>query len=410
VLPDETSAPREIAVEGGPRIFRTPHFEFDTDQEVSHAFISEAARVYEGTFYALDGLPHGLVLKPPGGSEFYRGKLMGDQAFNEVVSEVMPSLPGQRVVGLYMTNRQELLVPFSSLGAKVMGSRLTLRKSSDTTTLIHEIVHQLMHDWLPLVPTWFAEGMSEYVASVPYQNGRFEFRNSERGLKGRLEGQYGVAGATVTGVRRPSAILGLEALGSISSETRRTPEGILAGVALDAWGGTIREYRDAMLLIYYFMHLDLPERAGAPIGAYLRLVDLAKEETGLLEVEVIEFEKKRIAYNEQVKHFNQLLDQFREEAEGYNERVILYNDQVKLGLPENEIVVVGIAPTAPVPPEEFEMPEAIRKAQSGGAIDLVGLVQGKALPALIRDRSAASIDASMREAFAGIGIEIKYEL
>ncbi len=408
-FPEETGAPKEINVIGGPEVYQTPHFEFHSEQSVSKGFIAEAALVYEGTYYALRGiLPESISLNPPQGQTHYRGKFLSDRAFDEVVRGKMPVLPGQRIAGLYVTADRELLVPYSSLGARKLGSRLTLRKSSDTTTLIHEIVHQVMHDWLPLLPTWFAEGMSEYVAAIPYQNGRFEFRNSERGLLERLAGQYGVNEGQVRGMRRPSEIMRVERFNRMMSGEAEQESGVLAGVALDTWGGTIQEYRDSMLLLYFFVHLDERERHGAPVGAYFQLVDDAMEMTKHLEDEVEKFEVKRLAYNEEVKRFNAALDQFRKEADGYNSRVRKYNAQAKQGVPEAKRAEVGAPPEAPVPPEELVMPDVISNALTGGTLDLVGYVQKKALPGLLKGRKGEEIDQALKKSFSEIGVQISY--
>ncbi|MEN8714716.1 MAG: hypothetical protein ABF384_07390, partial [Verrucomicrobiales bacterium] len=133
-MPEATQAPRELDVSGGPRVFTTPHFQFETDQDVLRGFIAEAARVYEGTYHALNGLPLGLKFSPAEGQAHFRGRFMNDSVFDQIANSKMQSLPGQKVVGLYLTKEKQLLVPYSSLGAVRRGDRLSLRKSSDTTT------------------------------------------------------------------------------------------------------------------------------------------------------------------------------------------------------------------------------------------------------------------------------------
>lgn len=169
-LPGETQLDGEIEVTGGPELYLTPHFSFQTEEEVSPAFISEAAKIYEGSYLALNSLPHGLTFLPPEGSDHFRGAFLNERHFDLIAREKLATIPGQRIVGLYLGDEKRLLVPYSSLGAERLGSRMTLRKRSDTTTLVHEIVHQVMHEYLPVLPTWFSEGMAEYLSAVPYQN------------------------------------------------------------------------------------------------------------------------------------------------------------------------------------------------------------------------------------------------
>ena len=418
-IPPETQIPREIEVTGGPRVFQTPHFEFETDQEVSKAFISEAARVYEGTYLALRELPHGIELEPPAGNTHFRGRFLGEREFDTLAAEKTVVIQGQRVVGLYLTQEKELLVPYSSLGAKLNGSRMTLRKSSDTSTLIHEIVHQVMHDWLPLMPTWFAEGIAEYLAAVPYQNGRFEFRNAERGLKFRLEEQHAMKGNTISGVRSPSYFFrGFETekpedVTATPGQLKGTNLASQAGTGLmvrDGWSGSVDEYRDSMLLLYFFMHLDEPENQGVAVGSYLKMIDLALGETNELQQEIAQFETRRLAYNEEVKRFNAELESFREAVSEYNERVTLYNRQLVDGVPETERIKVGAEPREPVPPAKLEVPESIERASRGGqTIDLLQLVQQKALPSLLQNRTPQQLSEEMKAAYSSIGIDIQFQ-
>ncbi|MEM1441970.1 MAG: hypothetical protein AAGF67_06480 [Verrucomicrobiota bacterium] len=427
-LPEETRAPDQIEVSGGPEVYLTPHFSFETEEPVSKAFISEAARIYEGTFEALNAIPHGLTFAPPEGSTHFKGSFMSDQQFSRIASARMPSLPGQRVVGLYLGDEQRLLVPYSSLGAKRLGSRLTLRKRSDTTTLVHEIVHQVMHQYLPLIPTWFAEGMAEYVSALPYQNGRFEFRNAERGLKERLAGEFRIESRKVDGVIRPSSFLAVSNSGppeesvTVSSSdvgTRNisrpvfgnlpTPSQSSSGGGPKRWTGTVAEYRDALLLVYFFMHLDRSGEDGMPIGEFLHATNLAMSDTDQIVAEIEKFEAERIAYNEEVTRFNKAVDEYRAEAVAYNERVTTYNNQLREGVPDAELIEVGNPPAEPERPGELVMPERLRELSANGQpIDLVAFVEKRALVRLTGNRSGDVIDEEMKKAFDEIGIEINY--
>ena len=374
---------------------------------------------YEGTYLALRELPHGIELEPPAGNTHFRGRFLGEREFDTLAAEKTVVIQGQRVVGLYLTQEKELLVPYSSLGAKLNGSRMTLRKSSDTSTLIHEIVHQVMHDWLPLMPTWFAEGIAEYLAAVPYQNGRFEFRNAERGLKFRLEEQHAMKGNTISGVRSPSYFFrGFETekpedVTATPGQLKGTNLASQAGTGLmvrDGWSGSVDEYRDSMLLLYFFMHLDEPENQGVAVGSYLKMIDLALGETNELQQEIAQFETRRLAYNEEVKRFNAELESFREAVSEYNERVTLYNRQLVDGVPETERIKVGAEPREPVPPAKLEVPESIERASRGGqTIDLLQLVQQKALPSLLQNRTPQQLSEEMKAAYSSIGIDIQFQ-
>jgi len=426
-LPPRSELEGAVEVEGGPRVFRTPNFEFETDEAVSRAFIAEASRVYEGTLLAVNSLPHGLKFAPEEG-ERYRGRFLTDEAFDEIAASKVPAVRGQRVAGLYFAAERELLVPYSSLGARTLGSRQTLRKSSDTSTLVHEIVHQVMDRWLVVLPIWFSEGFAEYFAALPYQNGRFDFSNAERGLRERLRSHYGESGRELSGVRRPSSWLpaipsrasaaegGLTQAGSGADEVEQgnasAPtafsstsggEGASAG-----WGGSLSDYRDAMLLVYYFMHLQRPQEPGRIVGAYLRRIDGAMEETESLRLEVADYEARRRAYNESVQRFNERLGAFRLEVEGYNERVKRHNGELLRGVPEPERTEVGPAPEAPEPPETLELPESLSRVAERGRVDLPALVRERGAEVLLGGGSPEDLDRAFLEAFRGIGWELRF--
>ena len=418
-IPEATQAPRELDVSGGPRVFTTPHFQFETDQDVLRGFIAEAARVYEGTYYALNGLPLGLKFSPPEGKSHFKGRFMSDSAFDQIANSKMPSLPGQRVVGLYLGKEQELLVPYSSLGAVRRGDRLSLRKSSDTTTLIHEIVHQVMHEWLPVIPTWFSEGMAEYISAIPYQNGRFDFSKAESGLLHRLEKDYGIKGQ-VSSVIRPSSYFEKYLSPSKGEEEKpiekpdknlnsftANPNTRQAGP--DGWTGNVKEYRDAMLTVYFFMHLYDQRNAGAPVGAYLRMVDSSMEDTEKVKEILKSFEKEVEVYNAGIDQFNAALTKYRAEVAAYNERVTKYNEQGEAGVPEKDRIKVGEIPVEPPPPGKLDVPPEIEAARFGGVIDLPAMVKHASLPGLLQGRKLEELDQAMKAAFADIGLQIQYK-
>ncbi len=422
-LPDETFPPEDFEVTGGPKTFYTPHFEFTSDREVSKNFIAEAAKIYEGTYEAVKSIPHGLPLSPPAGSKHFRGEFMDDADFQEVVKRSDVSAPAvpipgsrTRVAGLYRPKEQSLLVPYVSLGAKQNGSRVTLRKSSDTSTLVHEITHQVMHDWLPMVPIWFAEGMAEYISAVPSQTGRFEFKNAERGLRERLKEKYGLKNYEIRVANRPSKRLRIaekvpDSEAGHSGLNVFTPGGgSRAAEPGGGWTGSMDDYRDAMLLVYFLMHLDEQSSPGTRVGNYLQAVERGRASSGRVQADIVLFEENRKKYNEEVDRYNNSLLAFKAEVVAYNARVNEHNRQLSAGVPESERVAVGEIPKEPTPPAELIMPDSIKAASggAGGLINLTELVWQQSVGELTGGRSGAEIDAAMVAAFAEIGITISY--
>lgn len=400
LLPDETKINPSVEVEGGPRSFVTPHFLFESDRGVTKAFVSEAARVFEGTREAVAALPIGIVPKPAEGETRFRTLFLERDAFDREIarerggeSPVGPSA-GTMVAGVYLPAKKEVLVPFSSLETTNSGSQVSLRRTSDVSTLIHEIVHQVMHDWLAMMPIWTAEGLAEYVSAVPYQNGRFEFKNAATGLKETLKEQYRIEEGQSVPVRHPADFL----LGKDG-----------------AWTGRVDDYRSALILTYFFMHLDQPDKPGGALAAYLHLLGRSREDTEKFIADynaaVKDFETKRLAFNQAVEAYNAAIKQYRAEADAYNQRINQYNAEAAKGVPEAERIKVGEAPAEPSvkQPMPLEVPAILKEnaaSAANGPIDILARIRDKARPALLRGRDPEEVATAMREAYAKMGIKL----
>jgi hypothetical protein len=410
-MPAESKIDATVAIEGGPTTSTTPNFTFDCEQEVTKAFISEAARVFEGTLEAVRSLPLGLDPKPAEGEKSFRTRFLDRATFEIEFNRVREgegessggngpaaTRPGRgtadvaNVAGVYLPARKEVLVPFTSLGVNMSGSKVSLRKSSDTSTLIHEVTHQVMHDWLVATPLWVGEGLAEYLSAVPYQNGRFEFKNAAAGLKETLLEDYRLGEGQAVRMYRPSRFI--------------------ASSNAD-WTGVPEDYLSALMLAYYLIHLDQPSKPCASLAAYLSLLKESQAETESFISDynraVKEFEEKRLAYNREVEAFNASLTAFKAEVTAYNDRVRLYNTQLGSGVPENERIEVGREPVEPKPPKDLTVPEILRENSStdGKPIDFLAKIRGKAVPALLRGRSGETFDEAVVAGFEAVGIRVE---
>ncbi|MCF6312801.1 MAG: DUF1570 domain-containing protein [Verrucomicrobiales bacterium] len=385
-MPEETRIELPVVVEGRDFEFKTPHFIFVSESKVGKSFISEAAKVFEGTYQAIVQLPLGLNPRPPGGDVKFRARFMYASSFQQEIANYITVEPGMKVAGVYLPKRKKIWVPYDSIGAVEKGGQMTLRRTSDTSTLIHEITHQMMHDWLVLTPLWFTEGMAEYMASVPYQNGRFEFKNSTRGLKERLKGKY--AGMT---------------LRMISPDDLSDPDDE------GAWKGTMEDYLSAMLWVHYFVRMDRGGQ-GEAVAAYLKLMGRAKTDTNLYIDEynaaVKEFEVKREKFNREVDAYNAAGKTLLEERKAYNERIKKYNQQVADGVAEGERIEVGEKPTMMQAPKKLVVPEILKTNTDGGPIDVFAIANARAKPALMSERDAKKMREDVGAAYAEIGLKV----
>ena len=387
-MPDETRIELPVEAEGGPFEFKTEHYVFVSESKVGKSFISEAAKVFEGTYQAIKQLPLGLHPRPPGGDVKFRARFMTSESFREEITNYIDEGPNLRVAGIYLPKRKKIWVPYESIGAVRKGGKMSLSRTADTSTLIHEITHQMMHDWLLITPMWFTEGMAEYIASVPYQNGRFEFKNSTRGLKGRLETKYE----------------GMP-LRMISPEDLSDPD------AQDAWKGGMDEYLSAMLWVHYFVRMDR-DGHGEAVAAYLKLMWRAKTDTNSFITEyndaVKAFEIKRIEFNKKVDEYNLAGKNFESKQKEYNDRVRKYEQQIADGVALDDRVKVGKKPELPPAPKKLEVPEILKTDAGDGPIDVFAIANARAKPALMSGRKVDEMKEDVTSAFAAIGVSVSF--
>lgn len=234
-------------------LYRTPHFEFHSPDRLSTSVVREFARIFEATYAFVDQMPIGLA---PGASEngFYKTKLYMSK--DDYYSD--GGMPGSGGMFTWRRRGQEMSgmikVPLSNLGVEYTGTRFIVDHKKRSTTLTHEIVHQVMMRWLAsAMPVWLSEGLAEVVSSQDYNNGRFKLNSMNRS----------VAEEVTRGRGRDYTMLNLERLMTIT-------HGEWSSDLASGRGG--RNYDSANILAYYFLRLD-----GEGNGAHL--VEFLKEIT-----------------------------------------------------------------------------------------------------------------------------------
>jgi len=239
-------------------VYRSPHYEFVCDSKLGANVVREFGRMFEATWLINCQLPLDLKPKPEKLREIFLARLFTNKA------DYMDAGAIEGSAGVYMSGKKALMVPLSSLGVRMVGSRVSLEQNSngdDNATLIHEITHQMMNHWLPVLPTWYIEGSAEYVEMLDYNsNGKF----SLLGL-GRLVKAY--AQKMSRGGGKEFSMIDLEELMTIDGERW--------AAALGRDGMALENYGSACLLTYYFYHLD-DKGDAAHIIAMLRAVENVK--------------------------------------------------------------------------------------------------------------------------------------
>ena len=378
----------DVSISGGPTIFETKWFRFETEETLSRNFVQEAAQIFEATREAVFALPLGLKSHPPAGLDKFTARFVTKDNFQSFLKNSPRIDEPNRIAGVYDPKLKSIYLPYDQLGARRKNGHMTLLKTSDTSTLIHEITHQVMHDHLPLAPIWFSEGFAEYMASIPYEDGVFDFQKSVAGLKTRLRTRYGTL------------------------RVKLPPLQELLDMQQADWQGRNQDYTSALLFTYYFMHLDQSQAPGSPLAAYLFLLGQAKKDTNRLIADyndaVHSYNGAVVKYNAAIAEYRNLVTVYQSQVRQYNQRVDRYNAQLSEGVPNSLLIELGAKPAPPVLPVEPRMPAILRNSRIDAPLNLFRIANNRARPALLRARDYEALQREITEKFRAVGIEVSF--
>lgn len=262
-----TDWPREVALNAAPEIttvpasgspdehlYRTEHFEFSCDVPLGAEVVRHFAGAFESTHLLNCLLPLDLKPAPEGLRKLFRARILS----NDAAFAAAGGAPGG--AGFYSPGDKCVYAPVASLGVKMVEGVAVLDASVESNdTVVHEVTHQMMNRWLPLLPVWLVEGSAEYVASADFVQGRFFLGQMQDRLKHRLRGR----GARQMGSAVRIGALNVAELLALNSKAWN------AGLGTPAAN---ENYASALLLTYYLYHLDRG-RQGAGTIAMLRAVE-----------------------------------------------------------------------------------------------------------------------------------------
>jgi hypothetical protein len=215
-------------------VYRTDSFEFVSQDKLAGSVMTEIARTFEATRLLVAGLPWGILCTPPPPLERYQAALY------ETREDYFNNGGPQNSGGVYDSGDMIFKIPFPSLGLERRGKTWFKNENYRNDTLVHEITHQMMHDYLRFLPKWVIEGSAEYTELMPYNAGTFRVGSHKTGIKDHVSQN-----------RSGDGIINL---GSIRQHLTMTR---------DQWDTTASDtsimrvlYLRSALLVYYFNHLD----------------------------------------------------------------------------------------------------------------------------------------------------------
>ncbi|MEA3208064.1 MAG: hypothetical protein QOE70_1121 [Chthoniobacter sp.] len=279
VLPDvvgvETAQVKAEVVSEDPAaekfVYRTSHFEFESQGKFTQSLLREVARDFEATYELVKALPWNVEPRPPSG-DYFHARLLKDKASYYAAGGLSGS------GGVYKSREELFLVPFESIGVKVVGKSYAKDDKFESHTMVHELTHQMMHFWLDFLPQWIVEGAAEYTGILPLRTGHFRVSAAKNGMKDYIEF---LKKRTVEGLPEPYP---LDELFTITNEHWNS---VLAQDSRMAH----RLYFTSYLLVYYFMHLD-GKGDGQLFARYFREVSAAEKDVEKYRAAIEVFKKQ----------------------------------------------------------------------------------------------------------------------
>lgn len=224
--------------------FETEGYRFYADAEISSADWRSIMIVCEGLRGALRALPLDLM---PGRADAPARKRTVRIFEEEDAYREAGGL--EATVGTYQPRSGEVLIWMQGLNEPDPDkSNFSLSKSRQYDLLVHELAHQATGHEFRRMPTWFSEGLAEYLAAAHHAPGIYSFREPTTAIKNHVKKYLGeVAKKDRFAIVPLRTLIALD--GRAWSENTRTGTGY----------GPFLKYVSAVLLVHYFCHLD-PER------------------------------------------------------------------------------------------------------------------------------------------------------
>ncbi len=166
------------------KVHETRNFRFECDAPLQAGVVKDFSRLFEATYLAVLANPLGLALAKPAGAKYPVKLFARDSAYHSAGGS-------PDAAGVYLIEERVMLVPLSSLGLTEGAAGWRKTRDFDPRTLIHETTHALTHQWLALAPMWFVEGFADYMAAIPYREGKFFLARHREGIADLAAKKFG---------------------------------------------------------------------------------------------------------------------------------------------------------------------------------------------------------------------------
>lgn len=257
-------------------VYQSESFEFTSQAKIAGSVMKEVARTFEATRSLVRALPWGIACQPPPGMQRFQAALY------ETRADYLAGGGLERTGGIYSSGEKIFKIPFDSLGLEKRGQTY-FKKDFTNETLVHEITHQMMDDYIGYLPMWILEGTAEYTSMLPYKAGVFRADGHKNSFKDYLD--------------RASVPPDIDNLSGLFNITRSQWADATANPTRMA-----AMYVQSHMLIYYFCHLD-GDKKGTRFINYMEAVyrDAAALRTFLSDPRVKKIGMGRITYPAELK-------------------------------------------------------------------------------------------------------------
>lgn len=155
-------------------IYESPHFRFESNVLLRPILLAKVAMMFEACYQTHYEVPlNNRRTRSPKAAKL-KAKLF------ETKADYFAAGGPRGSDGVYKPAQDVFLVPLEVLGVKKMASGYAYDYSGSSHVLFHEITHQLWADLGDCAGMWMVEGFAEFMASAPYNNGRFTFLTQPR--------------------------------------------------------------------------------------------------------------------------------------------------------------------------------------------------------------------------------------
>ncbi|MEO5916893.1 MAG: SHD1 domain-containing protein [Luteolibacter sp.] len=166
-------------------IYESANYRYLCDVRLAKSVVKGFAVMFESTHLYCRTLPLGIN----GGSKTDgKFQILLFEKFEDYVRAGGPASSA----GVFIGGKKAVLVPLDSLGVKPVGSSYMLDRDKSSSTIPHELTHQLSPEcyFVEGAMGWFSEGIAEYVATTPYRSGIFSVRGNQKPIMEYVTG-YG---------------------------------------------------------------------------------------------------------------------------------------------------------------------------------------------------------------------------